>query len=84
MIFSISLARIYTANAENKDWTNTTNEMEQCPAAVEYKKCWDNIHEVYRWVEGKDADWPPRPVLRFNVGDRVSCRVGPHPVTGKL
>lgn len=34
------------------------------------------------WSKGEDAEWPPRPQLRFSVGDRVACRVGPHPVTG--
>ncbi len=49
------------------------------------------------WYRGEDADWPPmddlddnddeeeeaqRPRLRFIVGDRVVCRVGPDPVTG--
>ena len=46
------------------------------------------------WFRGEDAEWPPmddmdddddddeRPQLRFNVGDRVVCRVGPDPVTG--
>ena len=47
------------------------------------------------WYRGEDAEWPPmddldddeeeeaqRPRLRFNVGDRVICRVGPDPVTG--
>jgi hypothetical protein len=44
-----------------------------------------------KWADGEDADWPPveeydmtmnRPKLRFDVGDRVSCRIGPDPVTG--
>ena len=36
------------------------------------------------WSQGKHADWPPRPELRFEMNTRVACRVGPHPVTGKL
>jgi len=34
------------------------------------------------WSRGEEAEWPPRPQLRFQVDDRVACRVGPHPVTG--
>jgi len=40
-------------------------------------------HETLQaWKEGKRARWPPLPPLRFQVGDRVECRVGPHPVKG--
>eukprot|EP01006_Ploeotia_vitrea_P068044 TRINITY_DN99634_c0_g1_i1.p1 TRINITY_DN99634_c0_g1~~TRINITY_DN99634_c0_g1_i1.p1 ORF type:complete len:214 (+),score=5.88 TRINITY_DN99634_c0_g1_i1:26-667(+) len=35
-----------------------------------------------KWSKGEPAEWPPRPQLRFNVDDRVACRIGPHPVTG--
>lgn len=38
-----------------------------------------------KWKAGKRVRWPPAPEmgpLRFNVGDRVECRIGPHPVTG--
>jgi len=50
------------------------------------------------WARGEDAEWPPieefedsddddnfndqRPRLRFEVGKRVACRIGPDPVTG--
>jgi len=34
------------------------------------------------WKEGKRARWPPLPKLRFDIGERVECRVGPHPVKG--
>lgn len=34
------------------------------------------------WKSGKKAPWPKRPALRFDVGARVECRVGPHPVKG--
>jgi hypothetical protein len=34
------------------------------------------------WADGQDAPWPPLPDLRFEVGQRVECRVGPHPVRG--
>ncbi|EED89272.1 predicted protein [Thalassiosira pseudonana CCMP1335] len=45
------------------------------------------------WSRGEEAEWPPmddddeqdfsqRPPLRFDVGQRVVCRVGPDPVTG--
>jgi hypothetical protein len=38
-----------------------------------------------KWKSGKKARWPPAPKLgplRFSVGDRVECRIGPHPVKG--
>mmetsp|Transcript_20631 Transcript_20631/g.25515 ORF Transcript_20631/g.25515 Transcript_20631/m.25515 type:complete len:200 (-) Transcript_20631:424-1023(-) len=50
-----------------------------------------------KWYKGEEADWPPmddddeedwfddeqqRPVLRFEVGTKVECRIGPHPVEG--
>ena len=44
-----------------------------------------------KWANGEEAEWPPledfdmnanRPPLRFNVGDRVECRIGPDPITG--
>lgn len=47
-----------------------------------------NEETLIKWKEGKKAPWPPRgshlfePALRFAVGDRVECRVGPHPVKG--
>jgi hypothetical protein len=44
------------------------------------------------WARGEEVEWPPmdddddhdfeRPRLRFEVGQRVACRVGPDPVTG--
>lgn len=34
------------------------------------------------WKDGKRAPWPRRPSLRFDIGARVECRVGPHPVKG--
>mmetsp|Transcript_8884 Transcript_8884/g.13078 ORF Transcript_8884/g.13078 Transcript_8884/m.13078 type:complete len:194 (-) Transcript_8884:168-749(-) len=46
------------------------------------------------WSEGKEAEWPPdvddvaddmedeRPQLRFEVGQKVECRIGNDPVTG--
>lgn len=48
---------------------------------------------LLKWSRGEDAEWPPfdddeldmqqsRPPLRFEVGTRVVCRVGPDPVTG--
>lgn len=46
-----------------------------------------------KWSKGEDAEWPPyeedeyddetnRPKLRFEVGQKVECRVGPDPETG--
>ena len=49
----------------------------------------DEMQEVFpdeetltAWKAGKRASWPPKPPLRFDVGDRVECRVGPHPTKG--
>lgn len=35
-----------------------------------------------KWKAGIKAPWPPRPALRFDIGARVECRIGPHPVKG--
>ncbi|GFH57899.1 hypothetical protein CTEN210_14375 [Chaetoceros tenuissimus] len=42
-----------------------------------------------KWAKGEDAEWPPMedmmgqlPELRFDVGDKVECRVGADEVTG--
>mmetsp|Transcript_51065 Transcript_51065/g.76521 ORF Transcript_51065/g.76521 Transcript_51065/m.76521 type:complete len:124 (+) Transcript_51065:486-857(+) len=46
-----------------------------------------------KWSRGEDAEWPPYeeddlfndaglPQLRFDVGQKVECRIGPDPVTG--
>ena len=50
-----------------------------------------------KWSNGEEAEWPPfddemedddmlddfdLPPLRFAVGTRVECRIGPDPVTG--
>lgn len=37
-----------------------------------------------QWFEGKKVRWPRLPDLRFQVGDRVECRIGPHPVKGRF
>jgi len=34
------------------------------------------------WKKGKKARWPKLPELRMKIGDRVECRIGPHPVKG--
>jgi hypothetical protein len=34
------------------------------------------------WKNGIDTEWPRKPSYRFDIGERVECRVGPHPVTG--
>eukprot|EP00595_Chromulina_sp_UTEXLB2642_P001803 CAMPEP_0196764712 /NCGR_PEP_ID=MMETSP1095-20130614/6696_1 /TAXON_ID=96789 ORGANISM="Chromulina nebulosa, Strain UTEXLB2642" /NCGR_SAMPLE_ID=MMETSP1095 /ASSEMBLY_ACC=CAM_ASM_000446 /LENGTH=203 /DNA_ID=CAMNT_0042120959 /DNA_START=319 /DNA_END=930 /DNA_ORIENTATION=+ len=35
-----------------------------------------------KWKAGIKCDWPPKPPLRFGIGERVECRIGPHPVKG--
>jgi len=46
-----------------------------------------------KWSKGEDAEWPPyeeeeydeeteRPRVRFEIGQKVECRIGPDPVTG--
>jgi len=42
-----------------------------------------------KWSRGEEADWPPMeamtdqlPDLRFEVGQKVECRIGPDEVTG--
>jgi hypothetical protein len=38
-----------------------------------------------KWHKGEDAEWPPidepeeMPQLRFTIGTRVQCRIGPDP-----
>lgn len=47
-----------------------------------------------KWSRGEEAEWPPfdddedfadeanQPTLRFEVGEKVECRIGPDEVTG--
>ena len=44
---------------------------------------------IMKWHRGEEAEWPPyeddefdKPQLRFAVGQRVECRIGPDPVLG--
>lgn len=45
---------------------------------------------LQKWHNGEEVDWPPiddmdalgLPELRFEVGQKVECRVGPDEVTG--
>lgn len=37
---------------------------------------------IAAWAAGQDAEWPPRPELRFQIGERVECRIGPDPIKG--
>jgi hypothetical protein len=46
------------------------------------KEMFPDEDTLIQWKEGKKAPWPKRPELRFDVGARVECRVGPHPVKG--
>jgi hypothetical protein len=46
------------------------------------KEFFPDEETLTKWKAGKVAPWPPKPPLRFDIGDRVECRVGPHPVKG--
>lgn len=35
-----------------------------------------------KWKAGEKVTWPKAPELRFDIGARVECRVGPHPEKG--
>lgn len=48
-------------------------------------------HVLVKWHNGEEVDWPPiddgmddlgLPDLRFEVGQKVECRVGPDEITG--
>ena len=34
------------------------------------------------WHAGKNTEWPRRPTYRFEIMERVECRIGPDPVKG--
>jgi len=46
------------------------------------KEFFPDAETLSQWQQGKKARWPPLPELRYQVGDRVECRIGPHPVKG--
>lgn len=48
----------------------------------EIKDVFPDHETLSAWKAGKRVSWPPKPPLRFDIGDRVDCRVGPHPVKG--
>jgi hypothetical protein len=41
-----------------------------------------DVETLDKWKRGIRCRWPPEPALRFAIGERVECRVGPHPVKG--
>lgn len=45
----------------------------------ELEHCFPTEDVLEKWFKGEDAEWPPVDVveLRFDVGTRVICRVGP-------
>jgi hypothetical protein len=52
----------------------------------ELKNNFPTVPVLEAWFRGEDADWPPMedpdfPELRFSVGTRVLCRVGPNAET---
>eukprot|EP01039_Chlorochromonas_danica_P009818 gene9818-10860_t len=51
-------------------------------AKDEFSEFFPDRDTLEQWKAGKRARWPPLPALRFSVGDRVECRIGPHPVKG--
>ena len=49
---------------------------------VEQEDLMDNFPDddvLAAWKAGQEAEWPRRPELRFPIGTRVECRIGPHP-----
>lgn len=49
----------------------------------ELKHAFPTTEVLQKWHQGEDADWPPMedpgemPELRFSIGTRVQCRIGP-------
>ena len=43
---------------------------------------WQDADTLGAWKAGQEAEWPRKPVYRFEIGARVNCRVGPDPVRG--
>ena len=41
-----------------------------------------DIDTLEAWKAGQKVRWPREPELRFTLGTRVQCRIGPDPVTG--
>lgn len=37
---------------------------------------------LQKWFNKEEAHWPRRPELRFTIGTRVECRIGPNPIRG--
>lgn len=70
-------------------WPGDGRGMFAVPFAPEDIQTQDELAELFpdvetltQWSEGKRAMWPRRPSLRFEIGARVECRVGPHPLKG--
>ena len=45
-------------------------------------KSFPNSETLTMWCAGLESNWPPKTPVRFNIGDRVLCRIGPDPVSG--
>jgi len=66
--------------------------MEAANVTKEFLKDYFPTRDVLeKWHRGEEAEWPPLenedysvPLLRFDVGDLVECRIGPDPVKGWL
>lgn len=64
--------------------------MEASDVTIEdLKENFPTIDVLKKWANGEEAEWPPfdmenvgLPDLRFDVGARVDCRIGPDEVTG--
>lgn len=70
-------------------WQGGGRGMFAVPLAPDEIQTQDELAELFPdeetltlWKSGKRAPWPRRPSLRFNINDRVECRIGPHPVKG--
>ena len=75
----------YGVNAGLGEWWEGVFGLPFSPDELEEDELSDYFPDettLQQWKDGIRAPWPPKPALRFDVGDRVECRVGPHPVKG--
>eukprot|EP00596_Hydrurales_sp_CCMP1899_P004228 CAMPEP_0119046092 /NCGR_PEP_ID=MMETSP1177-20130426/44335_1 /TAXON_ID=2985 /ORGANISM="Ochromonas sp, Strain CCMP1899" /LENGTH=252 /DNA_ID=CAMNT_0007018753 /DNA_START=101 /DNA_END=859 /DNA_ORIENTATION=- len=59
--------------------------MPMAPDEITQDELMDNFPDddtLTKWFNHELAPWPPQPILRFELGARVECRIGPHAVKG--